>query len=158
MNIRLMGLLVLPLAVALATVTIVTPDARAQTTTTLSAALFGREEVPGPGDPDGFGGARVTLNPMTDQVCVSIGVLRIEPAMMAHIHRGAVGVEGPVVVNLTPLIIPAAAIPGLGSSAAQGCVTANSAVIDEIIANPTGFYVNVHNATFQAGAVRGQLR
>jgi hypothetical protein len=158
MNVRLLSLLVLPLVVAVAAVTIAAPDARAQTPTTLSAALFGREEVPGPGDPDGFGGARVTLNPMTDQVCVSIGVLRIEPATMAHIHRGAVGVEGPVVVHLTSLIIPAAAIPGLGSSAVQGCVAADSALIDEIIANPAGFYVNVHNGPFPKGAVRGQLR
>ncbi len=26
-----------------------------------------------------------------------------------------------------------------------------------VLANPTGSYVNVHTATFQAGAIRGQL-
>jgi hypothetical protein len=158
MNFRLLSLLALPLLVAVAAVSIAAPDAHAQTTTTLNAALFGSEEVPGPGDPDGFGAARVTLNPMTDEVCVNIGVLRIDPATMAHIHRGAAGVAGPVVVDFTSLIIPAAALPGVGSSAVSGCVKANSAVIDEIIANPAGFYVNVHNAAFMAGAVRGQLR
>jgi hypothetical protein len=28
----------------------------------------------------------------------------------------------------------------------------------KIADNPSGYYVNVHNATFGAGAVRGQLR
>ena len=30
--------------------------------------------------------------------------------------------------------------------------------LDAIIDNPAGFYANVHNAEFPAGAVRGQLR
>ena len=72
------------------------PDARAQTPTTLNAALFGREEVPGPGDPDGFGAARVTLNPMTDQVCVNIGVLREHLIDMDEITLRARASERPL--------------------------------------------------------------
>jgi hypothetical protein len=37
------------------------------------------------------------------------------------------------------------------------CVTATKAQIKEIRKDPTMFYVNIHTATFPAGAVRGQL-
>jgi len=42
---------------------------------------------------------------------------------------------------------------------AQDCVTegVTSELLAEIAADPAGYYVNVHNATFPAGAVRGQL-
>jgi hypothetical protein len=36
-------------------------------------------------------------------------------------------------------------------------VSASRELILEILQNPEGFYVNVHNADFPAGAVRGQL-
>jgi hypothetical protein len=36
-------------------------------------------------------------------------------------------------------------------------VSAPRELILEIIQNPEAFYVNVHNADFPAGAVRGQL-
>jgi hypothetical protein len=160
MNIRLLSLLVLPLLVAVAAVAISSTETSAQQpmTRTFNVALFGREEFPGPGDPDGIGGARVTINPTDDEVCVSIGVAFIQPATMAHIHRGARGTAGPVVVDFTSLLIPAASLPVPGTSVFQGCVDATSAIIDEILANPSGFYVNVHNAQFPAGAVRGQMR
>jgi hypothetical protein len=36
-------------------------------------------------------------------------------------------------------------------------VTATQAVIDEILANPANFYVNVHTTDRPRGAIRGQL-
>ena len=45
--------------------------------------------------------------------------------------------------------------PATGTS--SGCLTANADLVHEILANPAGFYVNVHNAQFPGGAVRGQL-
>ena len=38
-----------------------------------------------------------------------------------------------------------------------GCVNADSALIDQILADLESFYVNVHSDVFPAGAVRGQL-
>jgi hypothetical protein len=109
--------------------------------------LTGAQE-PGGGDPDGVGGATITLNANRGQVCFVLAVARIAPATAAHIHQAPVGVNGPIVVPLTP--------PTNGFS--FGCTSADRALISAIIANPAGFYVNVHNADFPGGALRGQLR
>jgi hypothetical protein len=111
------------------------------------ATLSGANEVPGPGDPDGEGAASVTIDPATGEICVDLRVAGIQPAVMAHIHRGAAGVAGPVVVPLPTLPAPTSA----------QCVTAAVELAAEIVANPAGFYVNVHTADFPSGAIRGQL-
>ena len=102
--------------------------------------LTGDAEVPGPGDPDGSGLARITLNQGLRKVCFDLEVFDIEPAFAAHIHRGAAGENGPVVVTLGP------PTGGVAPS-----------LIKEIRQHPSGFYVNVHNAEFPPGALRGQL-
>jgi len=68
----------------------------------LSAVLTGAAEVPGPGDPDGSGTATLTVNPGLATICSAATVSGIAPATAAHIHLGAVGVAGPIVVGLTP--------------------------------------------------------
>ena len=112
-----------------------------------STVLTGSAEVPGPGDTDGSGISVVTINGTT--ITYSLLLQNIAAPTAAHIHRGPAGVAGPVVVNLAP------SFSGLN---ATGTVTGVAqALIDEIKANPAGFYVNVHNAAFPDGAVRGQL-
>jgi LPXTG-motif cell wall-anchored protein len=116
----------------------------------LGATLMGgAEEVPNPGDPDGSGTAMVTLKPSTTEVCYELKVSNITlPAAAAHIHRGAKGAAGPVVVPFTA--------PG-ADGMSSGCAKADAALITEIAGNPAGFYVNVHTSDFPGGAVRGQL-
>jgi hypothetical protein len=109
--------------------------------------MDGAQEVPGPGDPDGTGTASFTLNPGLGQVCYELTVSNIVTATAAHIHRAPVGVAGPVVVPL--------GAPSGGTS--SGCVSADRALIMDIIQNPEGYYANVHNSVYPAGAVRGQL-
>ena len=112
----------------------------------LGAALSGAVEVP-PGDPDGTGKFAATVNPGQTKVCYTLSVASVATATMAHIHRGALGVAGPAVVVLKA--------PASGKS--SGCATVTRALAKELITNPEGFYVNVHNAIYAAGAVRGQL-
>jgi hypothetical protein len=115
-----------------------------------SARLRGEAEVPGPGDPDGTGSARVRLNPKEGEVCFRIQVSNIAlPATAAHIHIGTPNFAGPVVVTL-------GAPDAEGNS--EGCASdQDPGVLRLIIDNPGVFYVNVHNAEFPAGAVRGHL-
>jgi hypothetical protein len=108
--------------------------------------LSGAEEVP-PADPDGTGFAAIKLNVGQETVCWKLTVENIAPATAAHIHSAVAGVNGPVVVPLSP--------PTNGSS--SGCATADPALIQAIIDHPELYYVNVHNAEFPGGAVRGQL-
>lgn len=118
-------------------------------TETLSATLTGAAEVPGPGDPDGSGTAEITLDDDDNEVCWDIDVTNITlPATAAHIHIGAAGVAGGIEVTLSA---PDA------SGNATGCVDAADALVDDIIATPGAFYVNVHTSDFPDGAVRGQL-
>ena len=76
----------------------------------------------------------------------------------AHIHTGAAGIPGAVLVDTT--LTPASPITldanGAGtmnltnSSLSQGDATT-------IVANPAGFYFNIHSAPNPGGAIRGQL-
>jgi hypothetical protein len=115
---------------------------------TMTTPLTGGAEVPGPGSATGTGMASVMLNPDQGSVCYDLTVSLTPPAAAAHIHRGTADVAGPVVV---PFEAPS-------SGSASGCTEGvDVALIQEIMDNPTGFYVNVHNPEFPAGAIRGQL-
>lgn len=116
----------------------------------LRAELQGENEVPGPGDEDGEGIAHVFIDPEAATVCYSIVVSNITlPATGAHIHQGGADVAGPVVV---PFDNP----DETGSSA--GCVLdVDADLVEDIVDNPAGYYVNVHNADFPGGAIRDQL-
>lgn len=138
-------------AAAAASVALVSTGAFAQSDASgrkLQASLTGAAEVPGPGDPDGSGTADITVNPGQNQVCYKLSVANIAAATMAHIHEAGPTAAGPVRVTLGT---PSAA----GTSA--GCVTVARALALEILKSPADYYVNVHNAQFPGGAVRGQL-
>ena len=99
-------------------------------------------------DPDGIGFAVVTFDPDRGQVCYFLAVANIAPATAAHIHFAPRGSNGPVVVPFNP--------PTNGTS--SGCAPAAVPLVQNLIANPSQYYVNVHNAQYPGGAVRGQLR
>jgi hypothetical protein len=123
------------------------PAGATTTTTELTAQLDGAQEVP-PADPNGSGDAFVFATPSDPgALCYVLFVDRIGTATVAHIHRGEVGVVGPPVVDLRA--------PSDGDSAA--CVQTRERLVARILANPQNFYVNVHNARFPDGAIRGQL-
>jgi hypothetical protein len=135
------------LAGLLAAAVLASPVAAADGGRKLATTLTGAAERPGPGDPDGQGSATITLNQGQGQICFELTVSGIAPATAAHIHKAPVGEPGPIVVPLDP--------PTSGGS--SGCVSADRALIKDIRQNPSEYYVNVHNAAFPAGALRGQL-
>jgi hypothetical protein len=141
----------------LAGVLLAVPAAAARTPTASSTALAGptvvhaqmtgEKEVPGPGDPNGFGTATIALFPSSGKICYTLTAFRIAPANAAHIHKGPAGVAGDVVVALRP--------PTFGISG--GCTSADPELVGDIGANPSEYYVNVHNVPYPSGAIRGQL-
>jgi hypothetical protein len=109
----------------------------------LTANLLGSNEVPGPGDQDGSGSAYVTLNQGLGEVCWEISFEGIAEPFAAHIHFGDALVSGGVAVPL---------------NTSSGCIDGVDAdLIKDIRQHPENYYVNVHNADFPPGALRGQL-
>ena len=111
----------------------------------LSATLTGPAETP-PGKADGVGGFTVTIDPDTNDFCYTLWAEKIGQPTMAHLHTGAAGASGPPVLTLE--------VTGRNN---DECLAVDKSKLDPIVANPAGFYVNVHTADFPAGAVRGQL-
>lgn len=143
---KLEGPLMLFLLVAAVTIVLASQD-KTQGGRPLTATLSGAAEVPGPGDTDGTGTFKVELNPGQNQICYELAVSNIGAPSAAHIHVGAADKAGPVVVTLkTPVDGPV-----------KECVQLDREKIKLIIQKPADYYVNVHNAEFPDGAVRGQL-
>jgi hypothetical protein len=118
-----------------------------------ATSLNGAEECDaagncGLGDSDGSGSAAITFNVGQATVCWELTWANIGEPAAGHIHRAPAGVAGPVVIPLHN---------AANQLVASGCRTADPALIQEIIDNPAGFYVNLHNSDFPAGAIRGQL-
>ena len=109
-----------------------------------TAVLSGAAEVPGPGDADGAGLAVVTVE--GTNVRYTVLAQNIGAPTLAHIHIGAAGVAGAPVVTLDVNMLT----NGVVQNVAQDVIAA-------IVANPAGYYVNVHTAEFPQGAIRGQL-
>jgi CHRD domain len=73
------------------------------------------------------------------------------PLLAAHIHVAPAGEAGPVVVPLFGEPVNAATVP-------RACLTGlDKNLLKDILRSPQDYCVNVHNASFPNGAVRGQL-
>lgn len=131
-------------AVVAATIVLV-GVAAASPVVTLEAVMTGEKEVPGPGDRNGTGDAKLTVS--QSRVCFILKADDIRPANAAHIHEGGRKVAGPVIVTLKP--------PTNGFS--DGCKNISRALSRDLRARPAHYYVNVHNVPFPGGAIRGQL-
>ena len=131
------------LGAAALSLTVGVASAPAASTTALKAALSGSNETE-KGDGDGRGTATVRIK--GTQLCYSLSLSRVATTSAGHIHKGKAGVAGPVVVPLY-----------MGKEDRKGCVKVKSALAKKIAADPRDYYVNVHNAKYPAGAVRGQL-
>jgi predicted Ser/Thr protein kinase len=112
--------------------------------TSFTVAMKSSAEVPTSTASSSSGTAKVTIN--DTKVCWDFTLSGVDNPDAAHIHRGGPNVSGPVVVPL-----------GDGYNQ-KGCTDAPAATTQAILANPAGYYVNVHSVQFPDGAVRGQLQ
>jgi len=104
--------------------------------------------VPGPGDPDGRGAARITFHVDHGDVCFEITVADIDSAVAAYVHEGVPGVAGRIVIPLAP------PTEGFVSDCTSGV---SPAVMTMISQRPTDFYLTVYTTAFPEGALRGQI-
>ena len=143
--------LVPAVALAVALVAAVGASARTQATTIqIRTVMNAAQEVPSPtGAVSSAGGtfsATVTKSDTGASISWQMSFTGLTgDAIAAHIHTGAVGTPGPVVLALC----------GPCSTPASGTGTVPQAVLDAIQAGTA--YVNVHTVTNKGGEIRGQL-
>jgi hypothetical protein len=122
--------------------------------------LRGADEVP-PVATTGAGAVRLTIDPIS-------GVIKGEWLIrgltggnitLAHIHQAPVGVNGPPVVDFFQgnTIPPTGGSFNTTSTPDAANLYKDRALANTILANSANFYINVHNATYPGGEVRGQL-
>jgi hypothetical protein len=147
------------------------PSDTQSNTVVFTAALSPANETPPVtnGDATGRGTGTFTLNltrdsagTITDATGTFVYTLTGFPAgtsvILTHIHEAGPGVPGSVVINTG--LSPATAIT-LADGTLNGQTFANRPVgatlANQIIANPNGYYFNVHTGLNPGGAVRAQL-
>lgn len=124
-----------------------------------SVQLTGRE-VPGGGDPDGHGYARLDLDPEHETACFVTTWRKVDGAVTAlHLHAAHRGSEGPHWIDL----FDDRHLDGARNTV-SGCVHVEGSPrmsprdkIQAVIHDPSGYYLNLHSTEFGDGAIRGQL-
>ena len=133
------------LAGALATAVVIPTLAFGAMSPVVSAKLTGKAETPA-GDSNGSGVVVLHLNAKTGKACWDFAkVKNIGTPQSAHIHKGKAGKVGAVVIPLG------------AAYKVKGCIAASKSVIGAIEEYPNQYYVNIHNAAYPNGAIRGQL-
>jgi hypothetical protein len=127
------------------------PSAHADPILVYEALLFGSNETPPNGSP-GTGIGFLTLNAAMDHFDVDLTWTGLTaPATAAHIHTGAPGVMGPVTFPFTGISNTTS-----GHFFTTGGFFAISAT--QLATLQAGnMYMNIHDANFPAGEIRGQL-
>lgn len=129
---------------------------------TLTATLAGNEEIPAL-NTGAFGSATVTVNMSARTVTYQVDVFNLPSgATASHIHVGAPGTAGPVIVNFAPPLSASNDFAFAGTvpdgqfllRPDQGIRSADD-VFQAILGGNT--YVNVHSQVNGGGEVRGRL-
>lgn len=125
-------------------------------TAILTTTMKGKHEVPGPGDGNGRGEFAAVLSDTT--MCYSFYAKRISAPTASHIHDADKGANGPVIITFKlPTEAGVSECLTAVPDAEDTNVTMSVSELAALKSAPSGFYVNVHNADFPAGAIRGQL-
>jgi hypothetical protein len=108
----------------------------------------------------GSGSATVTYNAAADDFTYTLSWTNLTgDATMAHIHHGATGVSGPILIPFFMTTLPASdTISGTLTQADVTPADGISTVAQVAQAIEAGdAYVNIHTAQYPAGELRGQL-
>ena len=145
---------------------VLTLAAWAEADETFKATLTGDQEAPpvGPVDTDTTGRVRIQINKAETEGEFTLIVNEGIRVTQAHLHCGAVGVNGPIVVFLAGLHAAGLNVDGKWISNASftdasivntSCGATVAALADSMRAGTV--YANVHTVAHPAGEVRGQV-
>ena len=139
------------------------------TNPTFTAALSPANEVPAISGAEASGSGTATITMVTTKdsagnvtAATATFVVNLSgfpagtPINISHIHQAAAGVNGAVVVNSGITAGQNVLTNGSGSFTAAN-LTVDPALANTILANPAGFYFNVHSTLNPGGVARGQL-
>jgi hypothetical protein len=105
-------------------------------------------QEPAGGEPGGHGFFSYTIE--GTEFCWTVSWRGIADPLAGHVHLAPRGVAGPIVIDLNA--------DGVGGPDASGCRGITAELAAAITSDPGAYYVNLHNAGFPAGAIRGQLK
>jgi hypothetical protein len=110
-------------------------------------AMTGPEVVPGPGDTDGTGTFKVTIDNSSNQLCYELAWQNVDQPDAAHIHVGDPNQAGQIMVDLD-----------LPTNGPKACMPVDSTSVGHMTGGAKSHYVDLHNAPHPDGSVRGQLQ
>jgi hypothetical protein len=144
----LVATIVATIAVAIPAIGIVAADGTTNASEFV-ATLTGSGEVP-PIPSTTKGIAHVTIDVDKRLICYDFSITGRRP-VAAHIHEGAVDANGPIAVDFSTFGMDI-------MRRSEGCTRKIARqVLEGIVENPAGYYVNIHTAQNPGGEVRGQL-
>lgn len=148
-----------------------TPTTPTNAPTIFTVQLSPANEVPPitNADSTGKGTVVITVNTVKDSTgAVTSGTIDFNvtlsgfpagsTAIMSHIHNGPVGVPAGVFVDTGLSPGTAVAMPSGSATYSFNAIAPGVDKINQILANPAGFYFNVHTGLNPGGAIRGQLK
>jgi len=137
-------------AAAILVISAATSPTASATLINFTISMTGSQETP-PNLSLAAGGGVAVFDTTTDMISVSVFFVGLSaPATASHIHDGAPGVPGAIIVSFVPFT-PAST----SGSIVGGPLAFPAADIPDLMAGNT--YFNIHSSTFAAGEIRGQL-
>jgi hypothetical protein len=105
-------------------------------------------QEPAGGEAEGHGFFSYTID--GTEFCWTLSWRGIADPLDGHVHFAPRGTAGPIAIDLDT--------DDVGGPDVSGCRMITAALASAITSDPGAYYVNLHNAGFQAGAIRGELK
>lgn len=115
----------------------------------IGTSMFGDQEVghKGAGE-DASGDFSAELDLANGRMCFTAEVEGLDEVTAVHLHEGAVGKNGPMVLLLQLS----------GDDGEDVCIDADPELLKKVARKKAGYYINVHTVAYPDGAIRGQLK